>query len=214
MVASAEACRGDEGNSPPSPAFVAAAERAARDTVLTPEDVPPSWRTEPDEPDTEDDLGLTGDCAYLNEPDEGFPGQVAFVNGDALIGPTHEINTEASVFASDHEAGEVMNKWFETFISCKDDVLERVRSDAGFGAGDEIEYEELDVAKTGDDTQAFRGTILLDGESSVIDFVSVREGHIVVTFIHGGRAENASERDQYVAVLAQKARAADDTLHD
>ena len=197
----------------PSAEFVATAEQAARDTVLTPSDVPSDWRSEPDEPaDDGESVDLSPDCEYLEQ--DAFAGQLARAEGDALIGPAHEINTSASVLPSDDEAHETLQKWFRTVLDCRDEIAEYTRRDPRYLPDDRLDYEELDVPHAGDEALAIRITFTSRGRPGVVDFVHVRQGRIIAILAHGGAVADDAQRDHYVSLLAEKARAADERLPD
>jgi hypothetical protein len=195
--------------------FLAAAELAAQGSILTIEDVPDGWRSEPDEPAGPDEgQQLTGDCAYLEESAEGFVGQVAFVDSDALIGPTHEINTEASVFRSPDEAHDTMNRWIDTYLGCEDEIFAVFAESPGFDPDQTYDYAEISVRAAGDETRGVRATITSTDSTAVVDFLFFRQGHIVGSFIYGGENGADEDRDRYAAIQAEKAAAADEALPD
>jgi hypothetical protein len=198
--------------------FLFAAQAAANASLLEIDDVPADgWRSEPDEPaDPGDDResGLTGECAELeeNEDLDGWPGQTAFANGDALIGPTHEINTDASVFRDEDDAVRVVRRYFELFERCRDEILIFARSDPEMGPDDTLDFSLIEGPDLGDETHVTRLEITADGSRLVVDFLTIRQGRIIVSFIWGGGFSEDTDRNIYASIYADKVRAVEEAL--
>lgn len=212
-LATMVAC-GNGGSEVSEEEFLAAAQVAAEGAILTPEDVPADWESEPDEPDDDSDESLSGECAYLDQVDDGLPGQAAVAEGPALVGPTHEINTEASVFASDDEAADTMNKYIDTVLSCRHEFIEAAEAEGELAADDRIEIAEVDAPPVGDEARVIRNELASGARSVVVDFMLVRQGRIVLFFAWGGAEPDDAERDLWIGVQVEKAREADESLPD
>jgi hypothetical protein len=205
----------------PSADFLAAAEEAARNTVLLLEHAPSGWTAEPDDPagDEEDDVPVSPECQYFNEIDEGFPRQSVFLNGDALTpqdAPGPEINSEASIFADEDVAREAFARYTDFFERCKDDYVSAVKTQAaaapGFGRLDDYMLAELDVPGAADEVFGMRLSATFDAGDVVVDFVTVRQGRILATLAVGGDSAFDDDRRKYLEILSDRAAAANEAL--
>lgn len=215
------ACRsnsGDKTTSTPTSEFTSAAEEAARETVLALSDAPAGWTSEPDEPadDMEEQFDVTAECAYINEITEGFPGQTAFANGEALIPPSTgpEINSEASVFHEVDAAKGALDDYRSFHQDCRDEYLGVVETQAAEGGSfNNVEITDLDLQSTGDDAFGIRlDASAGDGGGVVIDFVTVRHGRVLATLIVGGSQPYDDQRTAFLEVLDDRAAAANEGL--
>ena len=68
-------------------AYRTAAQQAARDAVLTVDDLGDGWTPSEIGPEALADLQLTGDCAPLNARGAGFPAKVASGDSEPMTGP-------------------------------------------------------------------------------------------------------------------------------
>lgn len=197
--------------------FRFAAQATASASILRIEDVPAGWRIAPHgaiDPGSSGESGPAGECPVFANEEEGWAGQSAYAESDVLIGPTHEINTSASVFREAGAAQEILSDYFDLLEACSGQILDFARGDTDFGPGDEFSFHEIEVLELGDEARGIRVEGADDGASFVVDVLYIRQGRVLVTFVYGGSAAADSERDWFAAVQVGKARAADEALPD
>jgi hypothetical protein len=195
--------------------FLVAARAAANASVLRIEDVPPTFRWEADEPADQNDSTdgkLTGECAAFEEEEDedGYPGHTAFADGGALIGPTHEVNSEASVYRDEDDAERAFLEHFALLETCREQIVSVFLSALGPDARYEITF--IETVAPGHEARGIRAEATIDGRTAIVDFLTIRQGRILISFIWGGRTTSDADRDTYAAIQAEKARIADEAL--
>jgi hypothetical protein len=208
-------CSSDEKTKLTDEEFLLAAQAAANSTVLTIGDMPAGWQVEveePDEDDEEEDTGeFTGECERFGQDEDiVWPGEVATADADSLNGPTHEINTDASVFRDADVADQALTKFFDLVERCRDQIIAEVERDLAPGATYSFTFiEDLDVGNT---ARGIRVEFADAETQGTVDFLYIRQGRMILWFAHGGDERNEEERDTYLALLLEKARKADESL--
>jgi hypothetical protein len=132
--------------------FRFAAQATASASILRIEDVPAGWRIAPHgaiDPGSSGESGPAGECPVFANEEEGWAGQSAYAESDVLIGPTHEINTSASVFREAGAAQEILSDYFDLLEACSGQILDFARGDTDFGPGDEFSFHEIEVLELG-----------------------------------------------------------------
>jgi hypothetical protein len=220
LAAAFAACSDDDDSDPPGDtaiddAFAEAAQAAANASVLTQEDMTPEWRAEPDEVrEPADGSGLSGDCEAFEQDQTGWPAQAAHAASPAFIGPTHEVNSSASVFERAADADSLLTSYFDLFEECRQQLIDAAMEDPAFTDTDTYNISAIEGLDFGDLAGGIRVELTAVGEPFVVDFIHVQQGRIITTLIYGGGTAADADRDTYVAKQVEKASLAEEALPD
>lgn len=205
--------------------FAAAAEEAVEAALLTPDDLPPGWSSEPPAEEENDEavFELTGECEGY---EEDLPGTVARADSDELTGPDQQfLFTTAVVFPSDEMAEAAVLEIAKLYDACRqqleDGWTESFRSlfeEGGAGAPEitvsveDLKFEEL---ASGLGSYRVNWSVELEERSrhGSMDFVHWRQGKVLggLTYMIIGD-ENPREGRELAQLLDAKLRFVEATL--
>jgi hypothetical protein len=177
---------------PLSAEFIAAAQEAATNSLLTLEDYPAGWTQTPRDPD-DPDLGLTGECAVIE--DDALPGEVAHAISDDFDGPDdQEVSTGSSVFAESGKAAQAFADYADTLDACRGRFSEAYKTaiqkefDTQGVAPESISdlvvtFDPIESPVSADDTLTYRLLMTLTASGQPLKFTFdvffVRQGNVV-----------------------------------
>ena len=206
--------------------YEAAAEAAVRSALLTIEDLPLGWSSQPQ--DEENDLNpkFTGECAAYNR--EGFLDEVASADSDELTGPDGELLfTSAAAFADEAGASAAFAEFAELSETCEQQLevaltgsVEAALMERGWTPNSgtvAVAVSSLSFVPIGDELSAYRVGVAVDGAAIsmeyTMDFIAWRHGKMIGGIVYMAfPMPSAGEEERLCQLVQAKLAAAQGTL--
>jgi hypothetical protein len=216
--------------------FIAAAQDAADQSLLTIDDFPAGWvgATGAEDDDDSATLKLGPDCDVLLGNLGDFRDEVSSADSDDFSGPNDEdVSSGAAVFASEDAAQEAVNAINDAVDMCRSEFEEALLAffrtsleedpDIDRALLDEVVVEvsfaDLAFKELGDATNAYRLDILVTIEDETLepaaDIVLMRQGRLTAGLFYFALERPPIEREEALAeTIVRRMREADAGLPD